>query len=367
VSRSAIAFLRRGYSTSGGAEAYLKRIASSLANNGTEVRLYSDAWPEEAWPWGEIVRVKGTTPASFAREVIAMRAGDEIFFSLERIPGCEIFRAGDGLHVAWLARRRAFEPRWKSWSHALHPKHHQLLALERSIFSPHSPTHVIANSQLVADEIREWFPDFPSAKVHIIPNGYDPPPALSPQVREALRFSFRKVHGIPSDAFVALFLGSGWERKGLRYALLATAGMPRTRLVVVGKGRARNYAAPHVIHLGEQKITAELFAGCDVLLHPTWYDPFSNACLEALSAGLPVITTRANGAAEALDHSITGSVISRADQTEELRAELEFWRTRIDENARQACIQAASRYSLEKNRIRTLELLQQVGYITAQT
>lgn len=33
---------------------------------------------------------------------------------------------------------------------------------------------------------------------------------------------------------------------------------------------------------------------------PTRYDPFANACLEAMACGIPVLTTSSNGAAEVL-------------------------------------------------------------------
>jgi UDP-glucose:(heptosyl)LPS alpha-1,3-glucosyltransferase len=46
------------------------------------------------------------------------------------------------------------------------------------------------------------------------------------------------------------------------------------------------------------------YAAADVLVLPTIYEPFSNACLEALASGLPVITTRAAGASELLRDSL---------------------------------------------------------------
>ncbi len=39
-----------------------------------------------------------------------MRDRHDIVFSLERVPGCDIYRAGDGVHADWLAYRQAFHP-----------------------------------------------------------------------------------------------------------------------------------------------------------------------------------------------------------------------------------------------------------------
>ena len=46
------------------------------------------------------------------------------------------------------------------------------------------------------------------------------------------------------------------------------------------------------------------FAAADIFILPI-YDPFSNACLEALACGLPVITTRDNGFNEIIEHGCT--------------------------------------------------------------
>ncbi|MGD9713076.1 MAG: glycosyltransferase family 4 protein, partial [Thermomicrobiales bacterium] len=42
----------------------------------------------------------------------------------------------------------------------------------------------------------------------------------------------------------------------------------------------------------------DAYFAADLLVHPTFYDPCSNVVLEALACGLPVVTTRYNGAAE---------------------------------------------------------------------
>ena len=50
----------------------------------------------------------------------------------------------------------------------------------------------------------------------------------------------------------------------------------------------------------------DLLLGADAFLFPTVYEPFSNACLEAAAAGLPVVTTSVNGAAEVLGKGESG-------------------------------------------------------------
>jgi len=52
---------------------------------------------------------------------------------------------------------------------------------------------------------------------------------------------------------------------------------------------------------------------------PSIYDPFSNACLEALASGLPVITTRDNGFSEIIENGVHGSIVDRSSDSAALR------------------------------------------------
>ena len=65
-----IALVRRGYSPSGGAEAYLKRLAHGIVEAGHEVQLIAtDEWPDDQWPFGAIRRLRGKTVTVFANEL----------------------------------------------------------------------------------------------------------------------------------------------------------------------------------------------------------------------------------------------------------------------------------------------------------
>ena len=69
-----ITFVRRGYSRSGGAEAYLKRLADGIVKAGHEVRIVTtNEWPENEWPFGSIKRLRGTTAIEFADELEELR------------------------------------------------------------------------------------------------------------------------------------------------------------------------------------------------------------------------------------------------------------------------------------------------------
>src|SRR5213075_837870 len=124
-----------------------------------------------------------------------------------------------------------------------------------------------------------------------------------------------------------LFAGSGWERKGLLFAIEAMqlCKNRKMRLLVAGRGNERSYKSKRVKFLGEVDDLVRIYAAADIFILPTIYDPFSNACLEALACGLPVITTRSNGFSEIVDEGVHGSIIDHANNLVGLRDAIRFW------------------------------------------
>src|SRR6266566_1572417 len=123
-----------------------------------------------------------------------------------------------------------------------------------------------------------------------------------------------------------LFVGSGWERKGLRFAVEAIVSLGENFwLFVAGSGNQKQFRSARTKFLASVPSLPALYAAADIFLLPTLYDPFSNACLEALAAGLPVITTRANGFSEIMEDRIHGSVVDSAREVGDLRNALEAW------------------------------------------
>src|SRR5436305_10368415 len=155
-----IAFVRRGYSRTGGAEAYLKRLAEGILKTGHEVQLVTtNEWPAEQWPFGSIKCLGETTVIGFADELEQVRPQlqCDVLFSLERVWSCDVYRAGDGVHRGWLTRRRKFETPLKRFVRNASRKHRDLLRLEESLFEKRKAGRVIAASQMVVDEITDFY------------------------------------------------------------------------------------------------------------------------------------------------------------------------------------------------------------------
>jgi UDP-glucose:(heptosyl)LPS alpha-1,3-glucosyltransferase len=362
-----IGFVRRGFSSSGGAEAYLKRLAAGVVAKGHEVRLFaSEDWPPDEWSFGPITRVASDSATAFADEIEkrALRSECRVLMSLERIWRCDIYRAGDGVHRAWLERRGKIAGRWQKLSRVLNRKHAATLALEKSLFEG-GADRIIANSRMVRDEIVHLY-GFPSEKIDLVPNGV---PVDAFRHDEERRAKMRETLSLKSEDVAVLFAGSGWERKGLRFAIEAMEQSgPEVRLLVAGRGDERRFKSRRAQFLGVVQDMPALYGAADIFLLPTIYDPFSNACLEALAAGLPVITTRANGFSESIENGLHGSVIDDPQDVSAICEALSLWSdANRREQARAGILELASRFDISVNVERTLEILLQGAASAAST
>lgn len=369
-----VALVRYRYSPHGGAERYMDTLSAALSDAGAEVRILCETWDGSSA--GEVGVERISVPRRpvplrlllFARAVREWAADHPawLLFSLERVPGAEVYRAGDGVHAEWLLRKRPLRP--GSWPlDYLRPLNRVYLHLERAMFAAPALRLVIANSSLGREEIVRRF-GLPPEKIRVVHNGIDV--ARFPLDRKAdARARLRKRFGIPDGETVFLFVGSGFARKGVgtiaRAArLLAGRGCGAFRVVLAGKGdpsayvRSAGPASGRLLFTGPVAGADDLFLGADAFVFPTVYEPFSNACLEAMAAGLPVVTTTVNGVSELLREGETGFLLedpldapALADRMERLLSPGD--RRRMGERARRA----AEEHPVGRNTRETLEAL----------
>src|SRR4030095_8359539 len=124
------------------------------------------------WPFGSIQRLRAGSVIGFADELEQLRSqlDCDVLFSLERVWSCDVYRAGDGVHRAWLSRRRKFELPLKRFVRGTNRKHRDLLQLEESLFANRKAARVIVASQMVREEIVDLY-GYPAAKIDIVRNG----------------------------------------------------------------------------------------------------------------------------------------------------------------------------------------------------
>lgn len=331
-----IAIIRQRYNPYGGAERFVERALGALVAEGAEVTLITRSW-EGAQQQGfrqvtcnpGYSRWMGARTArdrSFAASAQAemKQGGYDITQSHERIPGCMIFRAGDGVHAAWLDHRSRVLNPVQRLVQRFSAYHRYQVDAERAMFTSAALKAVICNSHMVADEIAKYYA-VDRSKLHVIYNGVDNT-VFHPGLSAEFRAQTRAVGAIPESAPLLLFVGSGFERKGVPQLLraLAQAGNREIRLVIVGADRKLKKMQSLAASLGLQsrvhftgpiKDVRPWYGAADGFVLPTLYDPCPNAALEALACGLPIVTSDTCGAREWVRSGENGWVVDAMDCT----------------------------------------------------
>lgn len=320
-----LALVRQRYTPFGGAERFVSRAVDALKTQGTTVTVVTRKWEgaDDALTCNPFFIGRLWRDWSFARCVCStLRDKDfDLVQSHERIACCDIYRAGDGVHREWLAQRSRVLGPMGRLAVRLNPYHRYLLESERRLFTSSQLKAVICNSQMVKEEIRQYFA-LPETKLRVIYSGVDLQ-SFHPTLRHSYREPIRQQLAISAGATLFLFVGSGFERKGLPAALHALATLPdAAHLAVVGRDRradryrglAQRLGLTDRVHfLGPQRDVTPYYGAADSLVLPTLYDPFPNVALEAMACGLPVVTSTKSGAAELIREGENGFVCDALD------------------------------------------------------
>ncbi|MBI5644204.1 MAG: glycosyltransferase family 4 protein [Deltaproteobacteria bacterium] len=339
-----IGLIRMRYTPYGGAEVFLNRFIAELIKRGHKADVFSSFWEGASGITVHKVDAGGPRflrPLRFAEnaEKEVGRVNPDIVLSLERTYCQDIYRAGDGCHKEWLIQRAKTVSVTKRALISINPLHMVLLNLEKRLFSSGRLKCVVANSNRVKEDIIRHY-GLPEEKICVIYNGIDPGAFKGPD--EAERARLRASFGVNENTVLLLFVGSGFERKGLLYAIRALGFLKDKgdiRLLVIGKGKADGYIAEakrlgvegRVMFKGPVEGASSYYQAGDIFILPTIYEPFSNACLEAMAAGLPVITSRINGASEILSDGVNGGIVENPLDHEEIAGKITLF---LDKNKR---------------------------------
>lgn len=324
---SELIIVRQRYTPYGGAERFISRMLERLAENGLRIRVLCREWSGDGT--AEVTRLpllsitRAQRDRAFARLACThIHANpNALVQSHERIDCCDIYRAGDGVHREWLAQRGRRRDRWQRLAEHLSPFHRYTLRAEQRMFSSPRLKAVICNSQMVKAEIMRHF-GLPGTRLRVIHNGVDTQ-RFHPRLRAQHRAAVRSELAIDDNESLFLFLGSGYERKGLDGVLDAlTRSRHKPRLLVIGKDRHEpRYRATaqrlglggRVRFLGPQQDVERYYGAVDGVLLPTLYDPFPNVVIEAMACGLPVVTSSKSGSVDIIESGRNGLVCDALD------------------------------------------------------
>lgn len=343
-----------------------------MASEGHEVHVYAEHRDEEA-PGIFFHSVKTIPfPKSLRLLSFAIRATKEIengnydiTFGVGNTLKADILQPHGGVHWAWF---------WRSLRAYDHPILWTIKLLGR-IFSPKqwvsgwvedAPYQgkrfrtIIAISDMVKQDMMRWY-RIAEEKIAVVYNGVDIE-RFHPRNRQ-YREEIRGRHGIGAEELVILFVSNNFQMKGLGFLIKTLAKIkegtpPSFKLLILGRDRQGSYLRlaremrirEEMIFVGSTDEPEKYYGASDLLIHPTFYDACSLTVLEALASGIPVITTRCNGASGIITQGQEGFVISDPRDDRALVEKISFFLNREKlEGASIAARHLAESYSLERN------------------
>lgn len=364
----------------GGLETAVSQLAGKLAESGHEVHAAAaglgrglEGVQYHALSRGERARV---------RELEELRAALQPDITHAVLPclGADIYQPHGGLIPEIVERNEAMArgrlaKLWRGATLRLNAKRRYRARLEGRLLGPGARTVVAAVSGYVARQCQRHY-GLGGQRVRVVFNGV----ALKgtdPRWRASQRQALRQRWGVPSEAALALFVAHQFRLKGLDALIQAVArGQAEfrrpeggLRVLIVGRGKQRAYQR-RIDRLGVGDLMrfcgpvaqmAAVFAASDWLVLPTYYDPCSLVSLEAMAAGLPVITTRYNGAAELITHGVNGYVLEEPTDVGGLCEAMLHLSDPAARRAAAASLPAGEPLSLERHVRQMVELYGQVA------
>ena len=309
-----VVLLKAKAGNAGGLEKYASRIASAFRAKGARVSILTTGsvsadgiynLPTTAWP--AFLRME-----QFDRAVQDWLKKNQAYlvFGMDRNRFQTHIRAGNGVHAAYLESRTFTEGWMKRWTCKFNPLHLKILALEKEAFENPLLQKLFTNSHMVRGQILERFQTDPN-KIQVIHNGVEWHEMQTDfDAWAELRPTLALEKGLDPHCFQFLFIGNGYLRKGLDRLL---EGLQRLKcdfqLSVIGKdNKLDEYRAKanrlglgsRVFFFGAQADIRPFYQIADVLVIPSFYDPFANVTVEALAMGLFVVSSKQNGGCEIL-------------------------------------------------------------------
>lgn len=313
--------LKSNIQKQGGLEKYTKRIASAFSAKACDVTILTTGDIPKNWDSNRFTfqQFAHTTSLSykkikafdtFCNDKIAAKKPD-IVFGLDRNSFQTHLRAGNGVHAAYLLRRKEMDPFLKRLTYPFNPLHQLLLKLEKTAFEHPKLEKLFTNSHMVRDEILRFYATDPK-KIEVVHNGVEWN-EMAPHFNawKSSKSPFCKELNLDPSSYHFLFIGHEYKRKGLAPLLRGLSLIKDRNIHLSVVGKERNIAtfqkmcanlgiADKVSFFGQRFDTHKFLTIADSLVVPSFYDPFANVTVEALAMGVFVISSKSNGGSEVL-------------------------------------------------------------------
>jgi UDP-glucose:(heptosyl)LPS alpha-1,3-glucosyltransferase len=367
----------------GGAETYVADFLRRLAAEGHDVHLYACRWAPAALPSAVTIHPlppplgpRFLRPWRFNAAVrdALDREHSDVSIGFDKTFGPDIYYPLGGLQPASAAgNRRKYRSRairtLAFAAKALDPAQHSFSRLESCELLGPNPPLLVVNSDMVRADAQIHYGISP-ARVRVIHNAIDPA-RFAEDDRPRIRAEERRKWGVGPSDVTAAFVAMNYGLKGLAPLLHAVALLPAAfKLAVAGSPKTAPWrrlatrlgVADRVVFLGPVADVRRVYFAADLHVHPTFYDPCSGVVVEALACGLPVVTTRFNGAAELMHPSGAGVVLDDPHDHAALAAALAKFLDPVRRDAAgRAARRAATAWTIEHHYRRWLEVFAEVA------
>lgn len=384
-----IAILLDKFLPSRGGERYFSFLADALARKGHEVHVFATKVEDVDRHHLLSYRVhlipvighpRSLRTLSFWRNSarILDKLDFDIVHGVAQSRAVNVLNPHGGVEMAYLRQEFSSIPNpyyraYKFLKRYLSVRHYLEIGLQRRQYRTDRLKRVIAISTMIKRDVVAYY-RFPDERVAVVFNSVDLD-RFHPRMRDLHRQSKRTELGVDDGTLLLLFAGNNFRLKGVETLVRALAALShdfperRFRLVVAGRGHAGKYrrlaqrldVGDRVTFLGAAKGMEAYYAAADVYVHPTFYDSCSLTVLEALAGGLPVVTSRFNGASDAIISDEGGKVIDDPADADELAKAIAFY---MDEEkrtrARKVAREWMNQHTPERNVEETLEVYYEV-------
>ena len=308
----------------GGVQRDLMKLVQGCRDAGHQVRIYVIRW---SGPIPDGIDVRKAPVKALSNHRLYERFADwvaneelrepvDLLIGMNKMPGIDVYYAADSCFADKAMNQRGVLYR-------LTPRYRSFRAAERAVFAPEAGTRILTISDLHTPSFRRYY-GTPPERFHRLPPGIerDRKAPSDAGERQRRREAKRAELGLSEDTVLLLFIGSGFIKKGLDRVLRALKSLPpqtyrRTRLMVVGKDNADPFrrlanrlGVEELVQFfpeGRADVPDLLLAG-DALVLPAYDEAAGMVLLEAMIAGLPVLTTENCGYAHFVSTAGAGVV-----------------------------------------------------------
>ena len=320
----------------GGAETSVGEFASHIAAAGVQVCCLT-AGGEPTRDGGVEIRPVGPSAGPrwwryrrFLADAAALAAKEkfDLLHAIVPCPGADIYQPRGGTVPETVARNLALvgpglRRMLKRARQMLSIKHRIMRRAEHDLLTAPNKPFVACVSSYVARQVERHY-GLRGPTVRVIFNGVNPDPADDPQ-RLRDRQELRSRWGLDSQTVVFATVAHNFRLKGVDKFLQAGALLRRNgqkaAFLVAGRGNEAPYRrlanrcgiGRDVQFVGATSDVWALYHAADACVLASYYDPCSRVVLEAMSAGLPCVTTRYNGASDVIEDGDNGYVVDSPD------------------------------------------------------